>query len=448
MMYHAESFVKLGFTTYVVGYKGANVISTIFQARFIYLTNAQSVLGHLPFLVLAPIKVLLQVYTILDALLFKIPHPPEFILVQNPPTIPTLALVLLVSKLRGCKVIIDWHNLGYSILALKLGDHHILVKIAKWFEAKFGRSAYAHLFVTKAMCDRLTSEWDLIGQKVVLHDRPPHHFHSALPSETHELFVRIVPSLFEDQDVEEFLPYSSPPYSTPFTEVQPSSQTPPEDFSSLLKVAKFDMPVLRSDRPALLVTSTSWTPDEDFGMLIRALELYDKRARNERNLPKVCMMITGKGPLRKKYMEELREKQKNWDWVRCVSAWLESEDYPILLGSADLGISLHSSSSGLDLPMKVVDMFGSGLPVCALNFTCLDELVKEGVNGLVFEDAEGLATHLENLLSSFPKSEKLLALKESVQHASSGHNVDWEWGSWEDNWTSHIKPLLVHDTFT
>lgn len=85
--------------------------------------------------------------------------------------------------------------------------------------------------------------------------------------------------------------------------------------------------------------------------------------------PKVLMIVTGKGPLKNKYMKEVEKLQEGWEWVRCVSMWLESEDYPVLLGSADLGISLHSSSSQLDLPMKVVDMFGCGLPVCALDFT-------------------------------------------------------------------------------
>lgn len=51
---------------------------------------------------------------------------------KNPPSIPTLALVWLVAQIRGSKVIIDWHNLGYSILALRLGERHIFERIAKW----------------------------------------------------------------------------------------------------------------------------------------------------------------------------------------------------------------------------------------------------------------------------------------------------------------------------
>jgi beta-1,4-mannosyltransferase len=99
-------------------------------------------------------------------------------LLKNPPTIPTLALVWLVGWMRGSKVIIDWHNLGYSILALKLGHRHPFVRIATWyivaryenylvlncrfrFEAWFGRNAYAHLFVTQAMRDFLVRQWDL-----------------------------------------------------------------------------------------------------------------------------------------------------------------------------------------------------------------------------------------------------------------------------------------------
>ena len=118
------------------------------HVHFLYLSQPPPFLRKLPFIVVAPIKIAHQVWSILRTLLWCIPHPPEFILVQvsflsisaqgwykeiakNPPSIPTLALVWLVGTLRGSKVIIDWHNLGYSILALKLGPDHIFVKLAR-----------------------------------------------------------------------------------------------------------------------------------------------------------------------------------------------------------------------------------------------------------------------------------------------------------------------------
>lgn len=224
------------------------------------------------------------------------------------------------------------------------------------------------------------------------------------------------------------------------------------------------MPSQRPDRPALLVSSTSWTPDEDFSILLEALKRYEEKARQAhvdggKELPKVLMVVTGKGPEREKYMNEIEKLQRGqviegeaqdasepWQWVRCISMWLEPEDYPLLLGSADLGISLHSSSSALDLPMKVVDMFGCCLPVCALNFACLDELVKDGVNGLVFENAEQLAAQLESLLASFPNSPALQSLRESLQKNEEARPLgNWEWGSWADNWNRNMRPLILKD---
>lgn len=124
--------------------------------------------------------------------------------------------------------------------------------------------------------------------------------------------------------------------------------------------------VFKAKRPGLLISSTSWTPDEDFGILIDALSKYEEKSEGSVDFPHLFCVITGKGPLKEEFEQKIAEKQ--WRHITVVMPWLEAEDYPKLLASADLGVCLHYSSSSLDLPMKVVDMFGCGLPVCAIHF--------------------------------------------------------------------------------
>ncbi|KAJ7767512.1 mannosyltransferase [Mycena maculata] len=471
MMYHAESFADNDFFTDLIGYGGSEPIPSLLnrpRVRIHYLLEPPKWLRALPFIVSAPIKITLQIIYVFSEL-FTIPNPPEFILVQNPPSIPTLAIVWTVARMRGSKVIIDWHNTGYTILAMRfLGNtRHPLVLVAKWFERTFGRAAYAHLFVTNAMREFLVKQWDLQGLKVVLHDRPPRRFHQTTPQGVHDLFaVKLQKSLSAQPSLKGFLPASDPPYSSAFTatnaslsDIRISNDSPSPPTSVIDPIySQVQLTLLREDRPALLVSSTSWTPDEDFSILLVALREYESRAAAaDKKLPKILVVLTGKGPLRDKYMSEVGELQKKWKWVRCISMWLEAEDYPVLLGSADLGICLHTSSSALDLPMKVVDMFGCGLPVCALNFKCLHELVKNGKNGLIFENASEFAEQMETLLTGFPNCPRLIELRAYLQPtserptspphhlASSPEPPEDIWESWDDNWARFVRPLILKD---
>ncbi|KAF9569794.1 mannosyltransferase [Agrocybe pediades] len=475
MMYHAQSFAENGFVTDLIGYAGSKPIPSLGRlpkVRIRHIPELPKMFRFLPYLVIAPIKVIHQTISILLCLLVWIDVPPEFIIVQNPPSIPTLALVQLVARTRGSKVIIDWHNLGYSILALRLGNDHILVRVAKWFESTFGYSAFAHLFVSRAMRDFLVKEWHLQGHKAVLYDRPPRHFHRSSAQETHELFCKLHPKLMLDERLRKFLPTASIPYSTILTHTaRPSASAAFIDSDVDATYVEIEMPTLRSDRPAILVSSTSWTPDEDFSILLDALVLYEKRATRvcaesnkegaDKYLPKLLVIITGKGPLKEKYMNEIAGLEKDWNWVRCISLWLEPRDYPILLGSSDLGVCLHSSSSSLDLPMKVIDMFGCGLPVCAIGYNCLPELVKDGKNGLIFNSSQELASQLETVFLSFPNSSYLASLTQALSNreqqpstpntahmpavARAAEDVEEPWCTWEENWGRIVRPLILND---
>lgn len=123
---------------------------------------------------------------------------------------------------------------------------------------------------------------------------------------------------------------------------------------------------IKKGQSKLLVSSTSWTSDEDFSILLDALIKYsDLAITTHPELPEILAVITGKGPQKADFLSQIShlKAEGKFEMVTIETAFLSTADYASLLGSADLGVSLHTSSSGVDLPMKVVDMFGAGLPV-------------------------------------------------------------------------------------
>uniref|UniRef100_A0A3Q3CWN3 Chitobiosyldiphosphodolichol beta-mannosyltransferase n=1 Tax=Haplochromis burtoni TaxID=8153 RepID=A0A3Q3CWN3_HAPBU len=313
---------------------------------------------------------------------------------QNPPGLPSIAVTWFVCLLRGSRFIIDWHNYGYTIMALSHGPAHPIVRLAKWYERFFGPLASHNLCVTNAMKDDLQKNWGI--KATTLYDRPASIFRETPLKLQHELFVRLA-AVYP-----QFRHAGSEAERTIFSVRDPADGTV----------------TLRAERPALLLSSTSWTEDEDFSILLTALEGSPAR----------------KGPQKEHYMKLI--DSLHLEHVEICTPWLEAEDYPLLLGSADLGVCLHKSSSGLDLPMKVVDMFGCCLPVCAVHFNCLDELVKHEENGLIFKDSAELAEQLKTLLSDFPSSDGKLGTFRRNLRSSRGQR-------WDDNWDQNILPLIT-----
>jgi beta-1,4-mannosyltransferase len=383
----------------LVGYEGEKCISEIYEQENIQFLTFQPILQKFPrklFLLFGPLKVFLQLLRLFWILLFTAGSI-DLILLQNPPTIPTFIIVWICCRLKGAHFVIDWHNLGYSILGLALGETHLLVKIAKWIEKTFGKKADANLCVTQVMQKWLKNTWDI--DAIVLYDKPPLFF-KPTPIETqHGLFLRVGDQLKECNDL---VRWNSSSEETILTcQIQ-----------GLNKKGK-KMIVPRKDRPAVLISSTSWTADEDFGILLNALVLLDKKVCDLVQFPNVLVIVTGKGPQKQMYLKKIR--QLALKRIRIATMWLEASDYPLILGSADVGVCLHTSSSGLDLPMKVLDMFGCGVPVCAIGFQCLHELVKHDVNGLVFTSEKQLSDQLYELLLGHPRqNRKLQKLRQAL----------------------------------
>jgi beta-1,4-mannosyltransferase len=291
------------------------------------------------------------------------------------------------------RFVIDWHNLGFTLLRLRLGQWHPAVRFARWFERRDARRVDANLCVSRGLAAFLESRFG-VQQARVLYDRPA------------SVFV-------------------------------PIDRAERERFRQAL----FARLGVHTGVVGFIVCPTSWTEDEDFDLIIDAVPRLEERIRGweaaspGRRFPDLVVLVTGDGARRAEF--ERRFAGLPARRIQLRTRWLEPEDYPRVVGSADLGLCLHRSSSGLDIPMKVADLFGAGVPVCALDYgASLAERVRHGVNGLLFSNAAQLASVLFDLFETFPADQKQLDRLRAGARKSTH-------GTWEDGWIREARPVLL-----
>ncbi|KAF3443073.1 hypothetical protein FNV43_RR16994 [Rhamnella rubrinervis] len=242
------------------------------------------------------------------------------------------------------------------------------------FERHYGKMADGSLRVTRAMQHELAQNWGI--RATVLYDKPPEFFHSASLEEKHNLFYRLNKNLTQPYGVQHCATIGTVGLMN--KNLNDTLCTGLVGTDIVLK-PKSLLAVLVGERCSyellLILCIEGITPDEDFGILLEVAMMYDRHVAailNEDNS-----------------MEEVLWKEM-WEGKQYL--------YPrllfIIIGSAYLGVCLHTSSSGLDLPMKVVDMFGCGLPVCAVSYSCIKELVQVDTNGALFSSSSKLVDEL------------------------------------------------------
>ena len=321
----------------------------------------------------------------LFATLMRIPRP-DVILVQNPPAVPALSIAWLAARIRRARFVIDWHNLSHTIVAVKVGDDHRAVKALARSERRWAGRADGHLTVSQALADWVKREYGVSA--IVTYDRPSDAFAPPAPAAAAALWERLA----KEQS-------------------------------------------LGSARPPIVLCPTSWTPDEDFDLLLEALERAERTLTGNAgrgdvpaglSTPALAVLLSGRGPLRASF--EQRVSRRNFTAVAVKTLWLEPADYPTLVGMASLGLCLHQSSSGLDLPMKLADLRGAGVPVATYDYApVLGEVMTPGHEGITFRDPGELASLFVSVALRSMAPDSLLAKSRAWLAQNPPERWDTQW---------------------
>lgn len=397
MQYHARALAASGVDVDLIGFEGTGLSRAVLDDpritvhRFSASSLRYRQVNGFMYAVVAvfdTLRVAARLWTLLRSL-----TPPDLVLMQNPPAFPTLATSWFALRRKHVRFVVDWHNLGYTVLRQRLGRWNPAVRLARWYERRDARRVDANICVSRGMAAFLEKKFD-VPRPTVLYDRPAAVF---APLDRHER----------------------------------------ESFRQAL----FGRLGVRLGVNALVVCPTSWTEDEDFDLVVDAVHRLEDRIRGweaaapGRRFTDIVILVTGDGERRMRFERLFAGLPARR--VQLRTRWLEPEEYPRVVGSADLGLCLHRSSSGLDIPMKVADLFGAGVPVCALDYgACLAERVRHSDNGLLFATGRQLADVLFDLFETFPTDQSTLERLRTGARRSARP-------TWDEGWIKDAKPVLL-----
>lgn len=397
MQYHARALAASGVHVDLVGLEGTALSRSVLDDPRVTVHRCAAssrrlregnALTYAIVAVFDTLRVSLRLWSILR----RLPRP-GLVLVQNPPAFPTLAVAWFSLHRKDVRFVVDWHNLGYTVLRQRLGQWNPVVRLARWYERRDARRVAANICVSRGMAVWLETRFD-VPRPTVLYDRPA------------SVFI-------------------------------PTDRAERERF----KQALFGRLGVRLGVNALVVCPTSWTEDEDFDLAIDAVHRLEDRIRGweaaspGRRFTDIVILVTGDGARRTRFERLFAGLPARR--VQLRTRWLEPEEYPRVVGCADLGLCLHRSSSGLDIPMKVADLFGAGVPVCALDYgACLAERVRHGDNGLLFSTGRQLADVLFDLFETFPGDQSALdRLRTGARRSALP--------TWDEGWIREAKAVLL-----
>ena len=376
------------------------------------------------------------------------PPPPRLVYVLTPPSFPTF-LVIVVLRVAWSRLVyggsvrpffvVDWVNYGWSIIAMHraaascLG--RVLVAIVRFGEMRlFGPIVGdLHLTVSKTMAR------DLHAHGVVNHkgfqplrsDLEDEDVDAAAPLVVYDgvlplthprglgermtffdAFVRAAAVTPQEGEGGECDGTAAAPTILLEPEQWPQWLSPGQNVFLEEVQSRSSRLTIRqcANRPAVVLSSTSYTPDEDFTVLLEAVRGFDLtlregcRRQGPSSFPeRVLFIITGRGPMYAEVRDQIIElNSKHLVHCAILQVWFaDIEDYKTVLGCVDLGVSMHQSSSGVDLPMKVYDMFRGGVPVLARQFPALPELVQNDVTGYSFDTADELRDELARVFAGW-----------------------------------------------